>query len=238
VFAKTQILLDATGQILEEAVNDALPAVMDGKWLFKVFPKGYTFPSLTCLHETQKARDVEIFSRDINSSDWEAYLKIILHGKVCFLNENVAVYRRHSGNATKTLNVEWIVEGAEYVDGVYDYALRQNLLPAATLDRWRLQLLKRYFLKQLVRVRLLGQSQTEAHLKDKLRERYPQLSKEMMRDVRYKAFLLACRWKPLMRFGFKYYVKQEGFYEDLVTSSVLPEHHQAYHGLKRTASRQ
>jgi glycosyltransferase involved in cell wall biosynthesis len=238
VFAKTKILLDATGQLLDESVNDGLPAVMDGKWLFKVFPRGYTFPSLTCVHETQKARDVEIFSRDINSSDWEAFLKIILHGKVCFLQENVAVYRRHSGNATKTLNVEWIIDGADYVDGAYAYALRERLLPTATLDRWRLQLLKRYFLKQLVRVRILEQSQTEARLKEKLRERYPELSKEIMRDVRYKAFLLASKWKPIMRLGFKYYVKQEGFYEDLITSPALPEHHEAYHGLNRTAKRQ
>jgi hypothetical protein len=101
-----------------------------------------------------------------------------------------------------------------------------------------LQLLKRYFLKQLVRVRLLEQSQTEARLKEKLRERYPELSKEMMRDVRYKVFLLASKWKPLMRLLFKYYVKQEGFYQDLMTSAVLPEHHETYHGLKSAAKRQ
>lgn len=238
VFAKNKVLLDSTGELIEEPVNDTLPAVMDGKWLFTAFPRGYTFPFGTCLYETKRIREVEIFHKDVNSADWEALLKIIPRGKVCFLKESVAVYRRHSGNATRTLNVEWLVEGAEYVDGTYAYALRERLLPTATLDRWRSQLLKRYFLKQLVRARLLEQSQTEARLKEKLRERYPELSKEIMRDVRYKAFLLASKWKPIMRLGFKYYVKQEGFYEDLITSPALPEHHETYHGLKKAAKRQ
>ncbi len=233
VFAKHRILLDETGELVEEPVNDALPPVMDGKWLFTEFPKGYTFPYVTCVFETKRAREVEIFHKDVNSADWECLLKIILHGKVCFLKEDVAVYRRHSGNATRTLNVDWLVEGADYIDDVHAYALEGGFLPKATLDRWRSQLIKRYFLKQLVRMQLLQQPQSEAHLKEKLRERHPELSKEMFRDLRYRAFLLINKWKPMMRLLFKYYVKQEAFYKDLMISPVLPEHHQAYHGLKQ-----
>ncbi len=232
VFARVEILLEATGELIDDPANDNLPAVMDGKWLFKQFPKGQTFPYLSCLFELERARRAEVFHKDVNGADWEALLKIILHGKVCFLKENVAVYRRHSSNATRTLNIDWLVEGADYVEGVHAYALREKLLPAPALDRWRAQLLSRYFLKHLVRIRLLGQPHMEATFKQKLRERYPDLAETILRDVRYRAFLLAHKCQPLMRLIFKYYMKQEAFYKDLVSSAVLPEHHDTYHGLK------
>jgi glycosyltransferase involved in cell wall biosynthesis len=233
IFAKAQVLIDATGEIIEEPVNDKLPAVMDGKWLFEIFPKGHNLPSTTCLVDARLAREVEIFRTDINSADWEAFLKLMLHGKVCFLRENVSVYRRHANNSTKTLNVDWLIEGASYVDHVYEYALRKELLPPETLRRWRLQLLKRYFIKTVVRTRLLGESRTEAELTERLRDQHPGVMKAIVRDPRYQLFNLVHRWRPVMRLIFRHYVKQEGFHTDLVTTVVLPEHHGTYHGLKK-----
>jgi hypothetical protein len=200
--------------------------------LFKAFPRGHNLPSNTCLVDARLAREVEIFRTEINSADWEAFLKVMLHGKVCFLKENVSVYRRHDSNSTKTLNVDWLIEGAGYVDHVYEYALRMEYLPHEVLGRWRLQLLKRYFAKHLVRTLLLGESRTEAALIDRLREHQPDVLSAVMRDPRYQLFKLLNRWPLLVRLLFKYYVKQEAFYTDIVTTTVLPEHHGPYHGLK------
>ena len=235
VFAKSQVLIDATGDVIEEPVNDRLPAVMDGKWLFSIFPKGHNLPSGTCLVDARLARAVEIFRTDINSADWEAFLKLMLHGMVCFLKENVSVYRRHASNATKTLNVDWLLEGAGYVDHVYEYAIREKFLPLKTLRRWRLQLLKRYFVKHMVRTRLLGESRAEAELIKRLGNHHPDVLSAIMRDPRYQLFKLIHRWPPLVRLFFKYYVKQEAFHTDIVTTAVLPEHHGPYHGLKKSA---
>jgi glycosyltransferase involved in cell wall biosynthesis len=235
VFAKAQILIEATGEIMEEPVNDSLPELMDGKWLFEVFPKGHNLPFVTCLADARLARKVEVFRIEDNSADWEAFLKLMLNGKVCFLKENVAVYRRHGNNSTKTLNVDWLLEGAGYIEHVYEYALRETQLSPERLRRWRSQLLKRNFIKHLVRAKLLGQPRTEQELAKRLGEQYPDVLSAIIRDPRYKLFKLVSRWRPVTRLIFKYYVKQEGFYRDLVTTAVQPEHHEAYHGLKKSA---
>jgi hypothetical protein len=206
------------GEIIEEPVNDKLPAVMDGKWLFEIFPKGHNLPSNTCLVDARLAREVEIFRTDINSADWEAFLKLMLHGKVCFLKENVSVYRRHDNNSTKTLNVDWLIEGASYVDHVYEYALRKEFLPRETLRRWRLQLLKRYFAKTWCEHGCWGSHETEAELTARLREQQPDVLSAIVRDPRYQLFKLMNRWPPLVRLVFKHYVKQEAFYTDIVTT--------------------
>jgi glycosyltransferase involved in cell wall biosynthesis len=231
-FAKSQLLIEATGEIIEEPVNDKLPAVMDGKWLFERFPKGHNLPIVTCVFDARLARQVEIFRTDIISADWEAFLKLMLHGKACFLRENVAVYRRHASNSTKTLNIDWLLDGAVYVDHVYEYARQQEFLPPETLRRWRAQLLKRYFAKHLVRTRLLGQVQTEAELIERLRDRHPDVLTDIRRDPRYQLFKLAQRCPPLVKLVFKHYVKQEGLYKDIVTTTVTSEHHAPYPGLK------
>lgn len=238
VFAKEKILIDVQGKLIEETVNDRLPAVMDGTWFFAEFPKGYTFPIVTCLFDAGLAKEVEFFRKDIISLDWEALLKLVLHGKVCFLKENVAVYRRHANNSTKSLNVDWILEGAEFVENPYSYALHNKIFPKKMLDEWRSRLLKRYFLKHMVRALLLKQAETQALLEDKLRERYPELFEKIMRDVRYRLFKLVYRSKTITRLIFKYYVKQEGFYADLLTTTVQPEQHRAYHGLENAKQRQ
>lgn len=233
-FAKSQVLIDATGEIIEEPVNDNLASVMDGRSLFQDFPKGHNLPSTTCLVDARLARKVEIFRTDINSADWEAYLKLMLLGKVCFIKENVSVYRRHASNSTKTLNIDWLLEGASYVDHVYEFALREKLLPLKALRRWRQKLLKRYYLKHIVRARLLGESRTEDRLKERLRLKDPELWRAIRRDPRYQLFKVIYRFRPLMRLVFKYYLKQEGFHTDLLTTVVSPEHHATYHGLKST----
>ena len=97
-------------------------------------------------------------------------------------------------------------------------------------------MLKRHFIKHLVRTRLLGEARTEEELTEKLRNRHPDVLRAITRDPRYLLFRLVHRWRPLMRLLFKYYVKQEAFHTDLVTTSVLPEHHGAYHGLKKPAN--
>ena len=220
VFAKMAVLLEHTGEVIAETVNDKLPAVMDGKWLFKEFPKGHTFPFLTCLFDADKAREVEVFRKDITSMDWEAMLKLILRGKVCFLKENVGVYRRHGSNNSMTLDVDRILEGAEYVENPYAYALREQLLPAPTLKKWRSRLLKRYFVKHLVRALLLKQRETEASILEKIRERYPELSDEINWDVRYQLFRLVHRYEPITKLIFKYYVRQESFHKELLNATL------------------
>jgi glycosyltransferase involved in cell wall biosynthesis len=220
VFAKMGVLLEHTGELISETVNDNLPPAMDGKWLFTEFPKGHTFPFLTCLFDTVKAREVEVFRKDITSMDWEAMLKLILHGRVCFLKETVGVYRRHGSNNSRTLDIDWILEGAEYVENPYAYALREHLLPVAVLKKWRSKLLKRYFLKHLIRVLLLRQRETEVLFQKKIRERYPELSDEISRDVRYRLFRLVHRYEPLTELIFKYYVKQESFHKELLNTTA------------------
>lgn len=224
VFAKFRTLIEATGKITNDKVNTGLPKIMDGDWFFLNYPKGYTFPYVTCLIHAQTARDVGFYRKDILSLDWESILKLILGHKVGYIDEYVAVYRRHQANNTHDVNMERIMENVVFIEEPYQFAMQQGRIAQKQLDRWRLAMLKRYFVKQLVRLQVTKRKDLFNVLMANISKEYPQVKKSIICDLRYWVFKAIHHNKPLMRIIFKHYFKLEGFYHDLEnTKNIKPQ---------------
>lgn len=81
--------------------NDARQIILlDG--LKELLPNAESIGSghLTSLYRTKLARQIGFYEHDILTADSESILRIALYGKVLFINEHVAVWRKSSANAS------------------------------------------------------------------------------------------------------------------------------------------
>ena len=61
---------------------------------------------LTSIYRTDLAKHIGCYEHDMLTADSESILRIALHGKVLFLNQHVAVWRKSSTNASHHSNID------------------------------------------------------------------------------------------------------------------------------------
>lgn len=79
---------------------------------------------LTTLYDARLARDIDFYSKDIISSDWESLYRLLSLGKVYKLNRHVGVWRHHGANETAKLHVGALLENGILYSSVYSFARR------------------------------------------------------------------------------------------------------------------
>ena len=159
--------------------------------------------------------EVGFYDYDIRSTDWENLLKLILGQKVGFINRFVGVWRRHGSSATFKQDLDVDLRNVAYIDSPYRYALSIGAFPPETLRRWRLRMLKRYFVQILVRALLMKNRAHERAIIDYLKANEKDVYRSIILDPRFAALRLTIlRSRPLTYFVFKHILRQESFIKD------------------------
>jgi glycosyltransferase involved in cell wall biosynthesis len=214
VFARTKSFYEKDNLFVEDKVNDDLPEIMDGNWLFLNYYKGYSIPTLTAVHDRSYAMEIGFFEKNIRSSDWEGLLKLIIGKKVGFVNRFISVWRRHGFNYTLNQDLDIIISNVEFIDSPYRFALDRQSFSPDTLTLWRRRMLKRYFVQALVRAILTGNRLQEKGIVDFLLK-YDRSVYDMIRmDPRFIIMKGIVRSRKLTYFVFKHILKQETFIKD------------------------
>lgn len=214
VFSRYRSLYERNQALIEDKVNSDLPETMDGNWLFLNYFKGYSLTTLTVVHDRRHAMEVGFFEKDIRSTDWEGLLKLIINGKVGFINRFVGVWRRHGLNETMKQDVKRFLSNVEYIESPYRFALEKQYFSKPVLDRWRRRMLKRYFVQILVRAMMIRNSEQERVIWEYLKTYDADVYRSLRRDIRFQGLkrIMNNRW--LVLFVFKYILKQESFFRD------------------------
>lgn len=108
VMAKYKLLIDGEFR-LNPSRFDSDPRktiVLNG--FEDILPNTETIGSghLTSIYRTDLAKNIGFYEHDILTADSESILRIALHGKVLFLNQHVAVWRKSSTNASYHSNID------------------------------------------------------------------------------------------------------------------------------------
>ena len=214
VFARTKSLYEKDSVFIEDKVNRGLPEVIDGNWLFLNFYKGYSLPTLTVVHDRPYAMEMGFFEKSVRSVDWEGFLKLIIGKKVGFVNQFVAVWRKHGMNYTLNQDLDKILSNVEYIDSPYRFALSKQAFPQDILDLWRRRMLKRYFVQVLLRAAITKNKVQEQGIVDFLVEYDRAVYNSIRMDPRFTVMKMVIRSSRMTHFVFKHILKQESFIKD------------------------
>lgn len=214
VFARSKSFYEKDNVFIEDKVNRDLPEVMDGNWLFLNFYKGYSFPTLTVVHDRPYAMEMGFFEKSVRSVDWEGFLKLIIGKKIGFVNQFVAVWRRHGMNYTLNQDLDKILSNVEYIDSPYRFALLKQAFPQDILDLWRRRMLKRYFVQVLLRAAITKNKVQEKGIVDFLVEYDRAVYDSIRIDPRFIVMKTVIRSSRMTHFVFKHILKQETFIKD------------------------
>ncbi len=97
--------------------------------------------------------DVGFYRKDILSSDFESLYRLMLGGKVAFVDRVVALWRQHGANASATSSYGALIANLDVFEGPHQRALELGCLSTKDADSWLHQRLARYLLSALWRVR-------------------------------------------------------------------------------------
>jgi len=214
VFARSKSLYEKDNVFIEDKVNSDLQEVMDGNWLFLNFYKGYSLPTLTAVHDRPYAMEIGFFEKNIRSTDWEGFLKLIIDKKVGFVNRFVSVWRRHGMNYTLNQDLDKILSNVEFVDSPYRFALSIQAFPQDVLDLWRRRMLKRYFVQVLLRAAITKNRRQEQGIADFLVKYDKAVYDSIRMDPRFIVMKMVIRNRRMTYFIFKHILKQESFIKD------------------------
>lgn len=214
VFGRARSFYEKDNLFIEDKVNEDLPEIIDGNWLFLNYYKGYSIPTLTVVHDRPYAMEIGFFEKNIRSCDWEGLLKLMIGKKIGFVNRFVGVWRRHGLNYTLNQNMDVILSNVEFIESPYRFALDRKSFPTDTLILWRRRMLKRYFLQVLIRAAILKNRIQEKEGIDFLMK-YDRSVYDMIRmDPRYIAMRMIISSRKMTYFVFKHIIKQETFIKD------------------------
>ena len=216
VFAKQNVQIEKNNKIISDKMNNKLPQIIEGTWLFKNYPRGYSIPHLSTVYNRKYAMKIGYYNKNILSSDWESVLRLMLNKKVGFINKPVGVWRKHFNNESKSLDLDKIIKNIEYIEGPYEYVLKNNLFGKAEIDSWKTKMLKRYFLKNILKLLILKEKIKNKELLSKIKKIYGKnIYYNLIFDPRL-ILMTSILWnKFLTSLIFKHIIKNESFLGDL-----------------------
>ena len=138
VFANAAALVEGQDRPERMTRNEMLSeGVIDGQALFlRLASERIALYHPTCLYDRRRALDLDFYRADILSSDWESIHRLILHGRVGFIDTVAAVWRRHPQSATVQADLEARAANLERVLGPYRYAASLGCFRRRELRAW------------------------------------------------------------------------------------------------------
>lgn len=214
VFARQGTYFEKNNKIVYDKVNENLPQLIDGNKFFIDFPKGHTIPHLTCFYKRTDAIKLNFYSINIISSDWESILRLCINNKIGFINRHVGIWRRHSNNESRSINVDRLLNNLKYITSVSSFAKSNTNLSDNQLSKWKKKMLLRNLIREIITLRFLNKKKLKEYL-NKLKKELPYSYKALILHPYYWIARFLCRHKYLCRFTFTYLIKQPSILDDL-----------------------
>ena len=214
VFSNIKTYIEYNGNYIENKMNQGLPKIIDGNWLFINFFKNYSIPHLTSVHRVNDAKEIGFYRYDINGADWESQLRLMLNKKIGYINEYSGVWRKHKNNFSANLNVDDILRNTKFIDGPYEYAKSKSIFTSRELDSWRKKMLKRMFFNGFLKLIFLQPSQKKTLLEG-IKRYDEKIYRSFVYNLNYMFLNVVGSNELLMTWVFKKIIKQESFIEDL-----------------------
>lgn len=117
--------------------NHECPLIVDGMWYFWEYKRGVTIHVSNLVFKRSLALKIDLFGGNYIGGDSEMIGKLLLNGKVAFINKVVNVYRMHASNDTYTANIDRIYNHYECYNKLYKYAMAKDSGLKEKLIKWR-----------------------------------------------------------------------------------------------------
>ena len=118
--------------------REVLGEIVSGNdFLLGIPRKKYRIYHLTSLYKKKSAMELDFYSHDIISSDYESLFRLMLGKKVLLLKEKVAAWRSHGENESGTINIVKLMKNYELYNSVFSYNDKNGFLSSFTMKRWR-----------------------------------------------------------------------------------------------------
>jgi glycosyltransferase involved in cell wall biosynthesis len=217
VFSDIKVYLVSEDRFYEDECNRSLPELMNGDELFLDYWKGYSLPHLTCIYDRKHAMSIGFYTSESISADWESLFRLILGKQVAYINEPKGVLTRHDQNFTKAA-IHYLKDNAtDYIEKPFEFAKNQQRIKMKKLEKWRQKMLKRYFIKCLVKLQFIDEEIFQNY-KIKLKQEYPDFYKQIMIDYRYLGYKFIKKNPKLLKVLFRFFYHQESFIADLLAN--------------------
>jgi len=214
VFAKQKVFLEKRFKLIEDKVNNKLHKIVEGNNLFINYYKGISIPHLTTIYNRKEAIKINYYKEDIISSDWESVLRLMLNHKVGFINKFVGVWRKHSNNESRNIDIKKIVNNSKFIESPYTFARNKAIFSNKDLSRWRINMLKKYFIRSYVKVWFLDKKGCSTLL-NYIKMQDFLIYKSLRKDLRFLFIKEIIKSEILSNILFKKVIKLESFLEDL-----------------------
>jgi len=214
VFAKKKVFFEKDKSFVEDKINDNLPNIIDGDWLFLNYYKGYSIPHLSTLYNREYAMGIDYYRTDILSSDWESVLRLIMKNKIGFVNKYIGIWRKHKTNESKTGDLKKLISNIKFIESPYQYALNNNFYKKGALNKWRERMLKRYFVKLIVRFLISNDKKDLRNIFKFIKKYDRKVYYLIVLDIRMFGLFLLSKNKKLLHYVFKNILKVESFIKD------------------------
>jgi glycosyltransferase involved in cell wall biosynthesis len=214
VFAPIKTLIEHNGIIIKDKLKTDYQQIISGNLLFLDFFKGLHIPHQSSLYMRKYAMQIGYYQENIQSSDWESVLRLILNKRVGFINKFVGVWRKHDSNASKEINIEGIINNTKFIENAYNRAVLLKITDRRTLAIWREEMLVRMFLNFLIKTHYLVPVQVRL-LKNRIKQYDIAIYFKIKYNLKYLVFQIIYKRKKLVHFLFKHLLKKESFISDL-----------------------
>ncbi len=100
--------------------------IIEGSKIFNRWD-AYRMMHLSIVYNRRIAMRIGFYEKDIVSTDWESFLRLMLHGKVGLLKDIVGVWRKHENNETRDLDFDKFKANMISITSPGEYAIAMGL---------------------------------------------------------------------------------------------------------------
>lgn len=218
VFGNARKYIEHSDEYVSDACNDGLHRISDGNTFFLNYWKGYSISHAACIYDRRRALDLGFYLEKSVSEDLESFFRLVIDKKVGHLDSEVSVWVKHQANFTNSMEQYFLENATNFIDKPYLYAVERDL-DSNSLEKWRTEMLRRYYLKILVKLHYLAPTKITEYSKH-MRDIHPEMSDNVLNDWRYKIFKVISGRRRIMRFVFRHFIKQESFIADLLSAET------------------
>jgi glycosyltransferase involved in cell wall biosynthesis len=168
--------------------------IWDGMDVLYKSAESYLLSFGGCLMKRTAMDEVQSLYCPYFTGDIDSNYKIMVNGKVGFVNKFCYLHLGHAGNHGFPVDAQKIIESLQCYESIHDYALAKKPGDKEKLNNWKRHFL--FFTINWAFYHLRSKSETEfKKFKEGLKNAYPKEYKEYMSGPRYRRFVLSTTFK-------------------------------------------